>query len=105
MHVSVPLRIYKPERLDYYVPHRYKEGYGISQQGVDYAFDNQINLVIALDCGIKSAELIGYAREKGIDFIVCDHHLPGSVLPPAVAILNPKQWIALILTRNFADVE
>lgn len=84
-------RIYNPELLDYYVPHRYKEGYGISQQGIEYAATHDINLVIALDCGIKSAELISYAKEKGIEFIVCDHHLPGAVLPPAVAILNPKQ--------------
>ncbi len=83
--------IYISANLDYYVPHRYKEGYGISRQGVEYARDNGFSLVVALDCGIKSAELIGLAASWGIDFIVCDHHLPGKELPPAVAILNPKQ--------------
>lgn len=76
---------------DYYIPHRYKEGYGISLQGIEFAAENEYTLVISLDCGIKSAELIQYAKEKGIDFIVCDHHMPDHVLPPAVAILNPKQ--------------
>jgi single-stranded-DNA-specific exonuclease len=83
--------IYAPEHIDYYVPHRYKEGYGISIQGIDYACEKGFSLVISLDCGIKSAELIEDAKNKGIDFIVCDHHLPGKVLPPAIAILNPKQ--------------
>jgi single-stranded-DNA-specific exonuclease len=83
--------IYISTNLDYYVPHRYKEGYGISRQGVEYARDHGFSLVVALDCGIKSAELIGLAASWGIDFIVCDHHLPGQDLPPAVAILNPKQ--------------
>jgi single-stranded-DNA-specific exonuclease len=83
--------IYTPEKVDYYVPHRYKEGYGISIQGIQYAQDQGIRLMISLDCGIKSAGLIGYAKSLGIDFIVCDHHLPGTELPPAVAILNPKQ--------------
>ncbi len=78
-------------KIDYYIPHRYREGYGISKAGIDYAIDNHFSLVIALDCGIKSAELIAHAKENGIDFIVCDHHLPGQILPPAVAILNPKQ--------------
>jgi len=84
-------RIYTAENVDYYVPHRYKEGYGISIQGIDSAREKGINLVISLDCGIKSAELIENAKKSGIDFIVCDHHLPGLILPPAVAILNPKQ--------------
>jgi single-stranded-DNA-specific exonuclease len=75
----------------YYIPDRYKEGYGISKAGIDFAIDNDFSLVIALDCGIKSVELISYAKQKGIDFIVCDHHIPGETLPPAVAILNPKQ--------------
>ncbi len=83
--------IYTPENVDYYVPHRYKEGYGISKLGIDYAKENGFSLIISLDCGIKSAELIEDAKNKGIDFIVCDHHLPGKVLPPAMAILNPKQ--------------
>lgn len=78
-------------RLDFYVPHRYREGYGVSKAGIDYAKENDCTLVIALDCGIKSADLIAYAATLGIDFIVCDHHLPDDTLPAAVAILNPKQ--------------
>jgi single-stranded-DNA-specific exonuclease len=78
-------------RLDFYIPHRYKEGYGISKAGIDYAHENGFTLVIALDCGIKSVALIDYAKTLGIDFIVCDHHLPDDALPDAVAILNPKQ--------------
>ena len=80
-----------PECLDFYIPHRYREGYGISRMGIDFARDNGFSLIISLDCGIKSAELIGYAAGLGIDFIVCDHHLPEDILPPAIAILNPKQ--------------
>ena len=81
----------KPELIDYYIPHRYREGYGISKQGIDFAAVNNFTLIISLDCGIKSTDLIQYAKELGIDFIVCDHHLPDAILPPAVAILNPKQ--------------
>lgn len=77
--------------LDFYIPHRYREGYGISKAGIDFAKENGFTLIISLDCGIKSADLIGYANELAIDFIVCDHHLPDEILPPAVAILNPKQ--------------
>ncbi|MEJ0105262.1 MAG: single-stranded-DNA-specific exonuclease RecJ [Bacteroidota bacterium] len=77
--------------LDFYIPHRYREGYGVSKAGIDFAKENNFTLIISLDCGIKSVELITYAKKLGIDFIVCDHHLPDSVLPPAVAILNPKQ--------------
>ncbi|MBS4042595.1 MAG: single-stranded-DNA-specific exonuclease RecJ [Chitinophagaceae bacterium] len=77
--------------VDYYIPHRYKEGYGVSKLGIDYAKENNFSLIISLDCGIKSADLISYAKDLGIDFIVCDHHLPDAILPPAVAILNPKQ--------------
>lgn len=77
--------------LDFYIPHRYREGYGISKAGIDFAKANGFSLIISLDCGIKSADLIGYAKELAIDFIVCDHHLPDEILPPAVAILNPKQ--------------
>lgn len=77
--------------LGFYIPHRYREGYGISRAGIQYAKNEGYSLVISLDCGIKSAQLIGEAKEMGIDFIVCDHHLPDAVLPPAVAILNPKQ--------------
>ena len=79
------------EEVDFYIPHRYREGYGISRQGIDFAKAGGFTLIISLDCGIKSLELIDYAREMGIDFIVCDHHLPDPELPPAVAILNPKQ--------------
>ncbi|WP_298411720.1 single-stranded-DNA-specific exonuclease RecJ [Hydrotalea sp.] len=77
--------------VGFYIPHRYREGYGISQQGIHYAKENGFSLIISLDCGIKSIELIQYAKELSIDFIVCDHHLPDNQLPPAVAILNPKQ--------------
>lgn len=75
----------------FYIPHRYKEGYGISKAGIDFARANNFSLIIALDCGIKSVDLISYANTLGIDFIVCDHHLPDDILPDAVAILNPKQ--------------
>ena len=77
--------------ITYYLPHRYREGYGVSKQGIEYAHGNGYTLIITLDCGIKSAALIGYAQSLGIDVIVCDHHLPDDDLPPAVAILNPKQ--------------
>ena len=77
--------------LDFYIPHRYREGYGISKAGIDFAKENGFSLIISLDCGIKSFDLIVYAKELGIDFIVCDHHLPDEALPPAIAILNPKQ--------------
>ncbi|MEP7166239.1 MAG: single-stranded-DNA-specific exonuclease RecJ [Ferruginibacter sp.] len=83
--------IYDPALTDFYVPHRYREGYGVSKMGIDFAAGNGYSLVICLDCGIKSVELIGYAKTLGIDFIVCDHHLPDKILPDAVAILNPKQ--------------
>lgn len=83
--------IYDPAFTDFYIPHRYREGYGISKAGIDYAKENNFSLIISLDCGIKSVELIGYAKTLGIDFIVCDHHLPDKALPEAVAILNPKQ--------------
>jgi len=76
---------------DFYIPHRYREGYGVSKQGIDFAKENGFTLIISLDCGIKSVELISYAKTLGIDFVVCDHHLPDKELPPAVAILNPKQ--------------
>jgi single-stranded-DNA-specific exonuclease len=77
--------------LDFYIPHRYREGYGVSKAGIDFALNNGFSLIISLDCGIKSVDLIGYAKELGIDFIVCDHHLPDTELPPAIAILNAKQ--------------
>jgi single-stranded-DNA-specific exonuclease len=83
--------LYDESRIEFYIPHRYREGYGVSKMGIDYAANNQFSLIISLDCGIKSVELITYAASINIDFIVCDHHLPDSEIPPAVAILNPKQ--------------
>ena len=77
--------------IDYYIPDRYAEGYGISFAGIDYAADNDISLIIALDCGIKAIDKIEYANEKGIDFIICDHHTPGEEIPRAVAVLDPKR--------------
>jgi single-stranded-DNA-specific exonuclease len=79
------------QNIDYYIPHRYKEGYGISKIGIDYAKENDFDLIISVDCGIKSTELITYAKSLEMDFIICDHHLPDEILPPAVAILNAKQ--------------
>lgn len=77
--------------MDFYIPDRYIEGYGISFQGIDFAEKNKYSLIIALDCGIKANEQIEYANERGIDFIICDHHRPGDILPPAHAILDPKR--------------
>ncbi|MDQ2753821.1 MAG: single-stranded-DNA-specific exonuclease RecJ, partial [Bacteroidota bacterium] len=77
--------------VDYYIPHRYKEGYGVSKAGIEYAIENNISLIISLDCGIKSVDFIRFAKQNEIDFIVCDHHMPDAILPDAVAILNPKQ--------------
>jgi single-stranded-DNA-specific exonuclease len=77
--------------LDYYIPNRYKEGYGISSAGIDFAADHGFSLIIALDCGIKSNDKVDYAKAKGIDFIICDHHTPGHTAPAAVAVLDPKQ--------------
>lgn len=77
--------------IDFYIPHRYREGYGVSKAGIDHAIANGFTLIVCLDCGIKSVELIAYAASMGVDFIVCDHHLPGNELPPATAILNAKQ--------------
>ncbi|WP_299217306.1 single-stranded-DNA-specific exonuclease RecJ [uncultured Dokdonia sp.] len=74
-----------------YIPDRYAEGYGVSYMGIDYASDNDITLIIALDCGIKAIDKVAYAKEKGIDFIICDHHRPGPQLPDAVAVLDPKR--------------
>lgn len=84
-------KIYEPALLDFYIPHRYREGYGVSKMGIDHAKENDFSLIISLDCGIKSVDLITYAKDIGIDFIVCDHHLPDEEIPPAIAILNPKQ--------------
>ena len=77
--------------IEYYIPDRYEEGYGISKKGLNYAAEQGVKLIIVLDCGIKAIAEISYARQLGIDFIICDHHVPDEVLPPAVAILNPKR--------------
>ena len=74
-----------------YIPDRYAEGYGISYKGIDFADDNEISLIIALDCGIKAIEKVAYAKDKGIDFIICDHHRPGDQIPNAIAVLDPKR--------------
>ena len=77
--------------IDYYIPDRYEEGYGVSRQGIDYAEETGVKLIIVLDCGIKAIDEIQYAKDKGIDFIICDHHVPDKELPSAVAILNAKR--------------
>ena len=81
----------KTKNIETYIPDRFDEGYGISYKGIDYAADNNFNLVIALDCGVKALEKIDYANKKGIDFIICDHHRPGKDLPNAIAVLDPKR--------------
>ena len=77
--------------IEYYIPSRYEEGYGVSHKGIDYAAEHGVKLIIVLDCGIKAIDEIAYAKERGVDFIICDHHVPDEVMPPAVAILNPKR--------------
>lgn len=77
--------------IEYYIPDRHKEGYGISFEGIDYARENNFTLIVALDCGIRSVDKVDYASKTGIDFIICDHHLPGEEIPSAVAVLDPKQ--------------
>jgi single-stranded-DNA-specific exonuclease len=79
------------DQLDFYIPDRYFEGYGISFKGIDFAAENGFSLIIALDCGIKAIEKVNYAADKGIDFIICDHHRPGNEIPQAVAVLDPKR--------------
>lgn len=81
----------RTENIATYIPDRYDEGYGVSFKGIDFAHDNDFTLIIALDCGIKAIDKIAYAKEKGIDFIICDHHRPGDELPDAVAVLDPKR--------------
>ncbi len=88
--VSSYLRSYYPN-VATYIPDRYNEGYGISYLGIDYAEDNDVSLIIALDCGIKSIDHVNYAKAKNIDFIICDHHRPGEFLPDAIAVLDPKR--------------
>jgi len=91
--VAVVYSFFKPYHpaIEYYIPDRYTEGYGISTQGIDYAAAKGFSLIIALDCGIKSVDKIAYANSLGIDFIICDHHTPGAELPDAVAVLDPKR--------------
>jgi single-stranded-DNA-specific exonuclease len=84
------LRLYS-SALDYYIPDRYDEGYGVSYKGIDYAAENDVKLIISLDCGIKAVEKVEYAKQKGIDFIICDHHMPDAILPDAVAVLDAKR--------------
>ena len=107
----------KFDRINFYIPDRYEEGYGISIKGIDYAKTNNLSLIIALDCGIRSVDKIQYAKSLGIDFIICDHHLPGNLLPAATAVLDPKRedcdypfkelagcGIGLKLTQAYAQV-
>ncbi|MCR5659953.1 MAG: single-stranded-DNA-specific exonuclease RecJ [Bacteroidales bacterium] len=82
---------FKKKKIEFYIPDRYEEGYGISIKGIDYAADNGFKLVIALDCGIKAVERIEYANSRGVDFIICDHHRAGDVIPNAVAVLDAKR--------------
>ena len=91
--VSLVYKYLRPysSTLDFYIPDRYDEGYGISYKGIDYARENGITLVISLDCGIKAIEKIEYAKQLGIDFIICDHHMPDDTLPDAVAVLDAKR--------------
>ena len=84
------IRNFNPN-VEYYIPDRYDEGYGISYKGIDWGHENGYSLIIALDCGIKAVEKIAYAKSLGMDMIICDHHLPDEELPPAVAILDPKR--------------
>jgi single-stranded-DNA-specific exonuclease len=88
--VASYLRSYYPN-VDTYIPDRYNEGYGVSFEGIDYADDNGVTLIIALDCGIKSIDHVAYAKKRNIDFIICDHHRPGETIPEAVAVLDPKR--------------
>ena len=77
--------------IEYYIPNRYDEGYGVSKKGIDYAYENGIKLIVILDCGIKAVEEVAYAKSLGIDFIICDHHMPDETLPEAVAILRSEE--------------
>ncbi|WP_426058352.1 single-stranded-DNA-specific exonuclease RecJ [Hymenobacter sp. B1770] len=83
--------LFGEERLRDYIPDRYTEGYGISEKAIDFAAENSFSLIVALDCGIKAVDQVAYAASKGVDFIICDHHLPGDELPAAVAVLDPKR--------------
>ena len=90
--------------VEYYIPDRYKEGYGVSFLGIDFAFQTNCKIMITLDCGIKAVEKVKYARTKGIDVIVCDHHYPGDEIPKARLFSIPNNRDATILTRNCQDV-
>ena len=90
--------------ITYYIPDRDDEGYGVSKQGIDFAYEDGVSLIIVLDCGIKAVKQIAYAKKKGIDFIICDHHVPDEVLPPAVAILNLNDWTIHIRTPTYRVV-
>jgi single-stranded-DNA-specific exonuclease len=81
----------KSLQVSTYIPDRYEEGYGVSYKGIDFASDNDFKLIIALDCGVKAIEKVAYAKKKGVDFIICDHHRPGKILPAAIAVLDPKR--------------
>ena len=81
----------KTNQVTTYIPDRYKKGYGVSHEGIDYANDNDCSLIIALDCGIKAVDKVKYAKDLGIDFIICDHHRPGDNIPEAIAVLDPKR--------------
>jgi single-stranded-DNA-specific exonuclease len=89
--------VYDPSLLDYYIPHRYREGYGVSKQGIEFAKANGFTLIISLDCGIKSVELIAYAKELGIEFIICDHHLLSLFLIPSkkIVLIHIKNYVAV----------
>ena len=89
--VQTLYKMYEPACVDFYIPHRQREGYGVSRAGIEFAIENGFRLIISVDCGIKSVDLVQYAKSNGMDFIICDHHLPDIELPPATAILNPKQ--------------
>ncbi len=90
------------KNLDFYIPNRYEEGYGVSLKGIDYASTSGVSLIIALDCGIKAVEKIEYASKRDIDFVICDHHTPGEFLPKAVAILDPKRLDCNYPDRNLS---
>ncbi|HEY2648220.1 MAG TPA: DHH family phosphoesterase, partial [Puia sp.] len=89
--VQMLRKIGDPDHIEFYIPHRQREGYGVSKAGIDFAREHSFGLIISVDCGIKSVDLVAYAKAHGIDFIICDHHLPDIILPEAIAILNPKQ--------------
>ncbi len=91
--VSLVFKYFKEyfKNIDYYIPDRYNEGYGISISGIDYARENGFSLIIALDCGIKAIDKVDYARQRGVDFIICDHHTPGAKIPDAIAVLDAKR--------------